>query len=298
MGMYDQAARWAANTDPNPVVSRLLREQGTPLGFAELKDTRTTPKPGGLDRTADHLFVLADADKPSQPWLLVGEFQAEHDEDKLDTTLVEVAQFRAKMRHGVDGKGKYKVLAGLIYLAGECPLSVLDMTLTTGVGTRHAALVWNVASDSADAALDEFEAGKITWGILFWVALMKGGGKRDLVRRWRELTRLVPESELGDLRTVALHFATLAGHRPVWDDELEGWTVIESRLLRREIEGGLLQQGREWLLRFLRARFPAELTPEVIEAINQQPSPSLLTDWYDTAIHAKSFDEFLAVLRQ
>src|SRR5205807_2009705 len=137
-----------------------------------------------------------------------------------------------------------------------------------------------------------------TWGILFWVALMKGAGKRDLVRRWRDLTRLVPASELGELRTVALYFATLAGHRAVWDDELEGWTVIESRLLRREIEGGELRVGREWPLRLLRVRFPADLTLEVIETINQQPSVSLLGDWHLAAIRASSFDEFLAVPRQ
>ncbi len=246
--------------------------------------------------------MLADADNPTQPWLLVGEFQAEHDENKLDTTLVEVAQFRARMRHGEDGKGKYKVLAGFIYLAGECPENVLDMTLTSGAGTRHAALVWNVANESAYEALDDFEAGKTTWGILFWVALMKGAGKRELVRRWRELTRLVPASELGNLRTVALFFAELAGCRPVWDEELEDWAVTESPLLNTWIQQAAdrtrLEQGREWLLRFLRARFPADLTLEVIETINQQPSPSLLASWYDTAIHANTFADFLAVLRQ
>jgi hypothetical protein len=302
MGVYDQAARWAANTDPGPVVARLQRQQGTRLRFVELADSRTTARPGGLDRTADRVFVLADEDAPSNPWLLVLEFQAQHDEDKLDTTLVEVAQFRARARHGPNRKGKYKVLAGLVYLVGECPQSVLDMTLTSGAGTRHAALVWNVGNDSASAALDEVEAAQSTWGILFWVALMKGAGDLELVRRWLRLARLVPASEQGDLRTVALHFAALAGCRAVWDDELEGWTVTESRLLKREIErgieGGLLQQGREWLIDCLQGRFPAEVTPDVIEAINQQPSLSILRSWNSAAVVAQSYDDFLKVLRK
>lgn len=72
MGVYDQAARWATNTDPSPVVARLLRDQSMQLRFVELGESRTTPRPGGLDRTADRVFVLADEDDPGQPWLLVG----------------------------------------------------------------------------------------------------------------------------------------------------------------------------------------------------------------------------------
>ena len=302
MGVYDQAARWSANTDPGPVVSRLQREQGTRLRFAELGESRTTPRPGGLDRMADRVFVLADEGNLAQPWLMVGEFQAQHDEDKLDSTLVEVAQFRARSRHGPERKGKYKVLAGLVYLVGECPINVLDMTLTGGAGTRHAALVWNLANDSASAALDELEAEAVTWGILFWLPLMKGAGERDLVRRWLGLTRLAPASELDVLRTVALCFAELAGCRPIWQDELEGWDVTESPLVNSWIQQAVdrtrVEERRETLLDFLRFRFPAELTPEVIETINQQPRASLLHDWNKAALAAKSFMDFLDVLRQ
>jgi hypothetical protein len=298
MGVYDQAARWAANTDPGPVVIRLQREQGKQLQFLELGESRTTPRPGGLDRTADRVFVLADEDHLPPLWLLVAEFQGQPDEDKLDTTLVEVAQLRATARYGADRKGKYKVLAGLVYLVGECPQNVLDMTLTSGAGTRHAALVWNVGNDSASAALDELEAERITWGILFWVALMKRASDRELVRRWLRLARLVPANEQGGLRTVALFFAELAGCRPVWQDELEEWAVTESPLLNSWIERSQLQQGREWLVACLKARFPGDLTPEVIETINQQPSLSLLRSWYDAALAAKSYDDFLKVLRK
>jgi hypothetical protein len=298
MGVYDQAARWAANTDPGPVVSRLVRGQPAQLRYKELGESRTTPHPGGLERTADRVFVLADEADRAQPWLLVGEFQSAHDEDKLDTTLVEVAQFRARARHGPDGKGKYKLLAGLVYLVGECPQSVLDMTLTSGLGTRHAALVWNVASDHAAAALDELEVGAVTWGILFWVPLMQGADDRELVRRWLRLARLAPAGEQGSLRTVALWFAELVGRRPVWQEELEGWTVTESPLLNSWIAARELQWGREWLLRYLKVRFPADLTPEVIDTVNQQPNMTLLSSWYQAAIEAKSYDEFLTVLRR
>jgi hypothetical protein len=302
MGVYDQAARWAANTDAQPVVSRLLRDQGTRLRFVELGESRTTPRPGGLDRTADRVFRLSDEGNLAQPWLLVVELQAQHDEGKPDDTLVEVAQLRARARHGQDRKGKYKVLAGLVYLVGECSQGLLDMTLTAGAGTRHAVLVWNVANDSASAALDDLEAKTITWGILFWVPLMKGAGECELVRRWLGLVELVPASEQGGLRTVALIFAELAGCRPVWQDELEDWAVTESPLLNSWVQQAAdrsrLEQGREWLLDYLRARFPAELTSEVVETINAQPSVSLLDAWFKSAVRAKTYEEVVAVLRK
>ena len=302
MGVYDQAARWAANTDAQPVTAGLQRQQPTRLRFVELGESRTTPRPGGLDRTADRMLVLSDEAAPQQPWLLAVEFQARHDEDKLDSTLVEVAQLRARARHGPDGKGKYKVLAGLVYLTGVCPEGVLDMTLTSGAGTRHAALVWNLARDSAVAALEELEAGATTWGILFWLPLMQGAGERDLVRRWLDLTRLAPQGEQGNLRTVALFFAELAGCRRVWQEELEDWTVTESPLLNSWLQQAAdrrgLEQGREWLLDCLQQRFPAELTDDVIETINRQPSASLLRFWNKAAVAANSYADFLAVLRQ
>jgi hypothetical protein len=43
---------------------------------------------------------------------------------------------------------------------------------------------------------------------------------------------------------------------------------------------------------------PAELTPDVIETINQQPSLSLLRSWHSAAVAAGTYGDFLAVLRQ
>jgi hypothetical protein len=78
----------------------------------------------------------------------------------------------------------------------------------------------------------------------------------------------------------------------------EGWTVTESRLLNRAIEAREFEQGREWLLDCLRERFPAELTAEVVDTINQQPSVSLLRSWHRSAVAARSYAEFLEAIRQ
>ena len=112
----------------------LLHEQAA-LRFRQWQDTRTTPRPGEPDITADLVAALGNDARPDQPWLLVFEFQAEHDPDKLDITLAEVARLRLTVRHGDDRRGKYNVLVALVYLRGTCPERVLDMTLPGGWGT-------------------------------------------------------------------------------------------------------------------------------------------------------------------
>ncbi len=213
MGVYDQAARFAAQADPVTVPQRLLAGKNAALRFRAWLDTRSLPLPGGPERTADLIAALDDVGAADQPWLLVLEFQAQVDADKLDVTLEEVAVLRSRARHGEDRKGKYNVTAGLVYLRGRCPEAVLDMTLPDGSGTRHAPLVWNVADDDARQALEAVASGRSSWGLLFWVALMAGGGDDALIGRWKEVVAAIV-SDLqtrGNLAAIAMVFAELAG---------------------------------------------------------------------------------------
>src|SRR5689334_403556 len=118
MPIFDQAARYASQAEPEAVLSRLLSATGAPLRFREWLDTRTTPRPGERDRTADRVAALADESAPDRPWLLVLEFQAQHDPDKLDVTLAEAARLRMEVRHGPERRGKYNVCTALVYLRG------------------------------------------------------------------------------------------------------------------------------------------------------------------------------------
>ena len=47
MGVFDQAARYAAQADPEAVLHRLLLARGVSWRFREWLDTRTLPLPGG-----------------------------------------------------------------------------------------------------------------------------------------------------------------------------------------------------------------------------------------------------------
>ena len=139
MGVLDQAARYAAQADPEVPVRRVLRGVSATVHFRAWVDTRLTPQPGQRDRTADRVAELADDETPENPWLLIFEFQSQHDPDKLDITLVEAAQLHVEARHGEGRCGKDKILVALVYLQGLCPESVVDMTLPGGWGRAAGA---------------------------------------------------------------------------------------------------------------------------------------------------------------
>jgi hypothetical protein len=173
------------------------------------------------------------------------------------------------------------------------------MTLPGGRGTRHEPLVWNVAQDSAPAALEAVAAGQLSWGMLFWVPLMHGGGDAATIVRWKELASALPDRQKrGDLGRIALVFAELAGCYLAWEQGLKEWDMTESKVVNAWMEQASLQTRRELLLRVLRNRLPEAVTSEVIAAINAQPSSSMLDDWLDAASTAGSAEAFLAVLRK
>jgi hypothetical protein len=298
MGVFDQAARFAAQVDPEAVVRRVLAPSGAAFSFREWLDTRTIPLPGGPDRTAD--LVAALEDQAGMASLLVFEFQSQHDPDKLDVTLEEAGILRGHARHGADRQGKYRVLTALVYLQGHCPEAVLDMTLPGGFGTRHAPLVWNVADDNAPATLEAVASGTVSWGMLFWAPLMAEGQQEVVIARWREVVvQVVPDARArGNLAGIALVLAELVGRRAEWQRGLEGFEMTESQVVNEWISQGMLKEGRRNLLEVLEARFPRAVPNDVVQLIQQQDSLDLLHDWLKAAVRAPTFEQFLDVLKK
>jgi hypothetical protein len=302
MGVFDQAARFAARADPDAVTRCVMAATKTALRFSEWADTRTLPQPGGKDRTADLVAILEDATTPVQPWLLALEFQARHDPDKLEVTLEEVSRLRQHTRHGPERQGKYFVLTGLVYLQGQCPTSSLNMTLPEGFGTSHKALVWNVAEDSGEVALAAVEAGQVSWGLLFWVPLMAGGAEPATIARWKErVLALTDRRRRADLGKIALVFAELVGRRAAWNQGLEGFDMTESQVVNEWIEEAVnkkeLEATRQLLIRLLEKRFPGQVPAEVVGTINTQPSLAMLLDWFDQASQVVGIADFVRLLR-
>jgi hypothetical protein len=304
MGMFDQAARFAAQADPSGVPTRVLTGAGLPLVFREWFDTRTIPLPGGPDRIADLVAALDNPVALDMPWLLVLEFQAQIDPDKLDVTLEEVAVLRARVRHGSEREGRYKVAVGFVYMLDRCVDDSLDMRLPDGSGIRYTPRIWNIADDNAAATLEAVASGSLSWGMLFWVPLMAGGGEGAVIARWKEVvtSHVEDRSRRGDLVAIAEVFAELAGNAIAWKRALEGFDMTESQVVKewmaKGVTTGRLTERREMLLRFLNGRFPGVVPADVTKLINEQESLDLLLHWIDASAKANTFQDFMAVLKQ
>jgi hypothetical protein len=301
MSDFDHAAAFATQADPAAVVGRLLAVTGERLHYRDWFITRAIPLPGGPKRTPDLVAILDHPDKPARAALLILELQSSHDPEKLDTTLVEVAVFRAYARHGKNREHKYRVFCGLVYLKGECPEAVLDMALAGGFGTRHRPLLWEVEKDDADAALAAVAEGKKSWGLLFWIALMTGADKEATIARWRELVsdpaRVASPWMRQNLVTVALFFAQLAGRFLIWERALEGLGMGESIVGDRFRAQGEVRAKRAWLVRLLTTKYPAEFSAEVRQLVEQQADLALLNQWFEDALQAKTFEDFVQKLK-
>lgn len=53
MGIFDQTARFAMEGSPSATIGRVTAPAKVTFRFREWLDTRTLPRPGGADRTAD-----------------------------------------------------------------------------------------------------------------------------------------------------------------------------------------------------------------------------------------------------
>ena len=281
-----------------------MQRSGLSLTFREWIDTRTLPLPGGPDRTADLVAAMEDSTVPEKPWLIVMEFQAQVDARKIDVTLEEVAVLRNRVRHGPDRTDPYNVVAMIVYLRGHCPVTILDMTLPDGLGTRHAPLVWNVEEEAAVPMIEGVANGQISSGMLFWVPLMAGAGEVEIASRWKDVATatISDPRKRGDLASVAMVFAELAGRVPEWQRGLEGLEMTESMIvngwIRQGEVKGLLTQSRQKLLRLVERKFVGLVPAEIARAINQQESLEILDLWFDEAIAANTIEDFIAVSRR
>ena len=305
MGVFDKAANYAYRAEPLGVTRRVLRLAKLPFRYRSLFETRTTPLPAEKDRTADKVAVLEDPADPNQPWLLVFEWQAQHDEDKLDVTLLEAARLRADHRHGTEAKGKYKVLVALVYMTGVCPAGEVNMLAGEEqiVGTLHRPLIWNIGNDSAIDLLAEVDAEPTSWGLLFWIPLSQGGGESASIQQTLTFAQRVESSRnRADLGKVLLVMADLAGNEPQWRKALEAWNMKESRVVlewTQEAEReGELKAKRTALLQVMDVRFPGSLSEEERNLIATQDSLEMLDDWFKTALTAFNSAAFRAILRQ
>jgi hypothetical protein len=93
----------------------------------------------------------------------------------------------------------------------------------------------------------------------------------------------------------------LAGRYAAWEKALEGFDMTESKVVNSWIDEAVRQRdldnARRFLIRLLNKRFAGQVPADVMEAINAQPSLTMLEDWFDQASQVASLADFIRVLR-
>jgi hypothetical protein len=302
MGVYDDAARFAAEADPVALMACVLsRTPRRDLVFGGWLNPRTSPVPGSPERIADLLAILHDPLTPTAPWLIGVELQSRPSEAKLRVTLETAGIFGSRARQ--DDGMPYRVTSALVHLTGSLGEPAIDARLGE-YGTFHRPLPWDIERDEAEEALQAVEDGTASWGLLFWVALMAGAEQERIITRWMAVvaSRVADVQRRSDLAGISLVFGELAGRFLVWQRLLGGWTMTESAVVNSWIEQGdnrgNLRATRRHLLELLDIKFPGAAPDEVRQLIEEQDTQSLLDDWFRALARAATYEDFLAVLRR
>ena len=298
MGLYDQSARYAATAEPGFVLVRLRPILGLTLTFRCWFDTKAVPLPGGSGRQPDLVAIADEVDAERLAWLLIFEVQSQHDPNKRKVVQLEAMTYLCYAKDPDRGTDLLPMPV-FVYLAGLCPQSGISVRTPTGCGFTGDPALWEIAKDRAEVALMKVESGEYSWGAMFWISLMSGAEEERVIEHWRRLRDdKVPAKRRADVSFVAAQFAELVGRRIAWERVKEGVNMTESAIANEMIELGRMSEAREGLFEVIRQRFPEVLTPDVEQAIIDQPSLALLREWLRAAASAKTPDEFLAVLRR
>ena len=301
VGDYDHAARFAIKIDPIGNIRWMLPGLGREWGFGIWHDTQTIPFPGEPGRRCDTVARLDHRDGLAPPWALVMEAQTRPDYDLIDRVLEYLGRLRRELRHGPHGRDRYHLGAVLLNLTGPAPPGTLEMVLPgTPLSFRWGIEARALGRYSAADTLADIAAGRAARCVLAWVALMVGAAEPANIQEWKRLASEEPdERRRASYAVIAKTFAELTGSRPIWERELEGWSVEKSPLLeeyrvkyrkegltegRKEgLKEGRAEGLREAIEGVLQARFPGAVPEPLLATLRAQADVAALSNWLQLA---------------
>jgi hypothetical protein len=73
---------------------------------------------------------------------------------------------------------------------------------------------------------------------------------------------------------------------------------IVNEWIEQSSKESTLDGVRETLVKQLRKRFPGQVTEEIVQTINSQPSRAMLDDWAEQIVVVETIDDFRTHLRR
>ena len=310
--VYDQAIRHLMQSDPMGMIRWLVPGLSADTRWIDWHDSRNLPFPGFGDLICDLIADLSDRPKGPPTHALVLEFMARAKTTVIDRALLYVIEAYRRLRHGKDRKGRYQTHVAIINLTERNRPCVIESrpprdpnAVPTQEGWIFKPTIRNIRDDDAAETLEGIENKSIPFGALPLVPLMKGGGKPDIIARWRKnVEQVTHEHWRPNLPPLAVLFAELRKRHHIWARALKGWDMLTSEWVRQwqdvgerkgEQKGeqkGRLEQAQEALLTVLKARFH-DLGGNGLESqIAKQTDAAILSQWLVNASVSPSLAEF------
>jgi hypothetical protein len=297
MNDFDLASRRMAKSAPVAFFQWLMTSFSTYLHFNRWEDTRTIPFPGNPERTGDSIAVLEEIQTPGPPWIMPIEFQLEPDPQMFGRMLVFLGLIWQEKRPDPLPGSRYHLAAAVVNLTGSSsgrPTSH-DMMLPGPDGLRCCLLIRErfLLEESAPQLLSEIRNGRQSRWMLPFIPLMKVDDNTDIVASWLEEWNLESDerikSEILVLTRVFMYLSESVGN---WKKALEGLNVQKSPFLESIRAEGRVADRIESILETLRQKFPNELDPGLINAVEQTHELDRLRQWFQIALNATSMDGF------
>jgi len=284
----------------------VLQHYDSPLAlvFAAWDDTRRQSWEGGPDRTNDLVALLRHPQSPERrTWLII--------ESEPERFLVQrlgvyelLLSLEVASQLGLSANDVIPVGSVVIHLTGQRDSTAVTLAVAgTGKGTRVEPLVINLRLENAAATLADIAAERTGLCILVWIPLMAGGGEPAVIEEWKRLVLTEPSQDKRALyRSMALVFAELTREQVNWQQALEGWEMLESKVIgtwKRQGElKGTVESKRAYLLDVVRVRLQDPVPETIRLAVEGTNSPEILDRWFQAALRADSLAALLAAMKE
>jgi len=256
--------------DPVGFFTWLLTNFAVVLRFVRWLDTRTTPRPGGREPTADTVAELQALQEPGPPWLFPVEFQTEPDPDMFGRLLVQLGNSWQQLRPDPEPGSRYQLGAAVVNLTGSsksAPASRVyqlpgdDLMCGGRFRERH------LAEESVDATLTRIENKELSRVLLVFVPVMQGAGEDAIIQRWLDVASQEADSRLrAEYASLAKVLVDLKEWAGTWKQALKEWNMRESPTVNEWKQEGEVEGLRRTLRRLLERRF-GPLPQELLERI-------------------------------
>ncbi len=299
MGVFDITARRTAKRLPVGFAGWTMPSLDRGYQFNGFLDARTAPPPTEPELTCDTLAEFRHPDRPAEPWIFLWEFFTEPSGDDLEKLLEYLVRFRRECRPVFDRRLKYNVGGVLIHLTGPAQADEISLLVpgSRDHGLWFRSIQWSLREQDATDTLARIARGELSWCVLPWIPLMRGGGEPSTIEEWKRLADAAVDVRMRlELAADALVFADLPEVRPTWTKALEGWNVRESQqVLEWKAEGkaeGQAETARDNLLFVLQARYRTQPPADVVARVNSMSNLADLKHWLGLTLSCDSLEQF------